>query len=132
MGVWGGLGPSIIMFMASLKNIPKDYYEAADIDGAGKIMQFFKITLPLMTPLLFYFFILGFISNMQAFGNIYVMLPGGGPEYSGASLVFYLWQKGFTNFQLGYACSVAWILAIITFVVTFVQFKYQNRWVYSQ
>jgi multiple sugar transport system permease protein len=137
MGVWGGLGPMIIMLIASLKNVPESLYEAAEIDGAGEITIFFRITLPMITPVLFYFLVIGFINNMQAFASIYVMFPTappapiGGPEYSAASLVFYLWEKGFKNYQMGYASSVAWVLAIITFIVTYVQFKYGKSWVYE-
>jgi multiple sugar transport system permease protein len=128
MGIWCGLGPMIILFVAALKNIPNEYYEAARIDGAGPVSIFLRITLPLLGPVLFYFLVLGFISNMQAFGNIYILASGGGPSYSAASLVYYLWQKGMGNYQMGYASAVAWILAVITMIVTFVQFRFGNRW----
>lgn len=127
MGIWGGLGPSVIMFIAALKNIPKTFYEAAEIDGANTIQSFVFITLPMLRPILFYLLIIGFIVNMQTFGNIYIMIPGGGAEYSGASIVFYLWQKGFGNFEFGYASAVAWVLAIITFVATLIQFKIRKK-----
>lgn len=127
MGVWSGLGPTILLLLAALKNVPVSLYEAAAIDGAGGIRRFFHITLPMIKPVLFYFLVLGFINNMQTFGSIYVMIPGGGAEYSGASIVFYLWQKGFTNYQLGYACAVAWVLAIITFGATWLQFRLRGK-----
>jgi multiple sugar transport system permease protein len=127
--VWKGLGSSIILYLAGLQNIPRDYYEAAMIDGAGGWQRFRNITLPLLSPVTFYILITSMIGGFQVFVEVQVMTPSGGPNYSAATVVFYLYEKAFTNGQLGYGCAIAVILATIIFIITAINFKGQNRWV---
>ena len=79
--------------------------------------------LPLITPITFYLLVMGVIGNMQSFAEIHVMLSNGGTEYSGATIVYFLWQKAFQNYEMGFACAVAWILGSIIFILTLLQFK---------
>ncbi len=127
--VWKGLGTSIILYLAGLKNIPKDYYEAAMIDGANAWHKFRNITMPLLSPVTFYILITSMIGGFQVFVEIQVMTSSGGPNYSAATVVYYLYEKAFTNGQLGYGSAVAVILAIIIFIITAINFSVQDRWV---
>ncbi|MBQ7506827.1 MAG: sugar ABC transporter permease [Lachnospiraceae bacterium] len=127
--VWKGLGGTIILYLAGLQNIPRDYYEAAEIDGANGWHKFKNITLPLLSPVTFYVLITSLIGGFQVFVEVQVMTPNGGPNYSSATVVFYLFEKAFSNGQLGYGCAVAVLLAIIIFIITAINFKGQNKWV---
>lgn len=129
--VWRGLGYSTLLYLAGLQNIPHVYYEAAEIDGASSLKKFIYITLPLLTPTSFYIVVTTCIGGLQMFVEPQILANNGGPEYSAATVVFYLWQKAFINYDMGYACAVAWILGAIIFVVTLIQFKYANKWVYG-
>jgi multiple sugar transport system permease protein len=126
---WKGLGGSIILYLAGLQNIPKDYYEAAKIDGANGWQLFRNITIPLISPVTFYILITSLIGGFQVFVEVQVMTGNGGTNYSAATIVFYLFDKAFKNSQLGYGCAVAVILAIIIFIITALNFKCQDRWV---
>ena len=126
---WKGLGGSIILYLAGLQNIPRDYYEAADIDGANRWQKFKNITLPLLSPVTFYILITSLIGGFQVFVEVQVMVPSGGKNYSAATVVFYLYEKAFSNNLLGYGCAVAVILAIIIFIITAFNFWGQNKWV---
>ncbi len=126
---WKGLGGTIILYLAGLQNIPKDYYEAAKIDGATGFQLFKYITLPLISPITFYVLITSLIGGWQVFVEVQVMTGNGGTNYSAATIVFYLYQKAFSQNQLGYGCAVAVILAIIIFIITAINFGTQNKWV---
>ncbi|MBE5827268.1 MAG: sugar ABC transporter permease [Butyrivibrio sp.] len=127
--VWKGLGGTVILYLAGLQNIPRDYYEAAMIDGANGWNKFRNITLPLLSPVTFYVLITSLIGGFQVFVEVQVMTPNGGPNYSSATVVFYLFEKAFTNGQLGYGSAVAVILAIIIFIITAFNFWGQDKWV---
>ena len=127
--VWKGLGTSIILYLAGLQNIPRDYYEAAEIDGANAWEKFLNITLPLLSPVTFYILITSLIGGFQVFVEVQVMASNGGPNYSAATVVFYLYEKAFKNGQLGYGSAIAVILAIIIFAITALNFWGQNKWV---
>lgn len=129
--VWKGLGTSIILYLAGLQNIPRSYYEAAMVDGANGFQKFRNITIPLLSPVTFYILVTSLIGGFQVFVEVQVMTPGGGGGigYSGATIVFYLYQKAFESFQLGYASAIAVILAIIIFIITLLNFKLQDKWV---
>lgn len=129
--VWRGLGTSIILYLAGLQSIPDDYYEAARIDGATGFRLFRDITLPMVSPVTFYLLITGLISGFQVFVEVLVMVPGGGLDYSAATIVFYLYNKAFGNRQMGYASAMAFLLAILIFIVTAINFKVQDKWVNS-
>jgi multiple sugar transport system permease protein len=127
--VWKGLGGTIILYLAGLQNIPRDYYEAAEIDGASGWEKFLNITLPLLSPVTFYILITSLIGGFQVFVEVQVMAANGGPNYSAATVVFYLYEKAFKNGQLGYGSAIAVILAIIIFAITALNFWGQNKWV---
>ncbi len=129
MGIWSGLGGNMLLYLASLKSVPKEYYEAAEIDGANSIQKFFKITFPMVTPVTFYIMIMGVINGLQAFGQTYIMTPDGGPGYSSGTVVFYLWQQAFGQYKMGYASAIAWMLGVFILIVTIIQFRTQKYWV---
>ncbi|WP_238483797.1 carbohydrate ABC transporter permease [Anaerosporobacter faecicola] len=127
--VWKGLGTSIILYLAGLQNIPRTYYEAAEIDGANGWHKFRNITFPLVSPVSFYILITSLIGGFQVFVEVQVMTSTGGTNYSAATVVYYLYDKAFSNAQLGYGCALAVILAIIIFIITAFNFIGQNKWV---
>ncbi len=127
--VWKGLGTSIILYLAGLQNIPRSYYEAAMVDGANGWQKFRNITIPLLSPVTFYILITSMIGGFQVFVEIQVMTTNGGIGYSAATIVYYLYEKAFESFQLGYASAIAVVLAIIIFVITLINFKVQDKWV---
>lgn len=126
---WKGLGTSIILYLAGLQSIPRDYYEAAKIDGATGWQLFKNITWPLVSPVTFYLLITGMIGGFQVFVEVVVMVPNGGINYSAATVVYYLYDKAFSHNQLGYGCAMAFVLAIIIFIITAINFKGQDKWV---
>ncbi len=107
MTIWKGLGYNTIIYLAGLQNIPKDYYEAADIDGASKIKQFFRITIPLVSPTTFYVLLMTTIVSFQAFAQIYLMTDKGGPLDTTKLIVYYIYDRGFDALNMGYASAVA-------------------------
>ncbi len=127
--VWKGLGTSIILYLSGLQGIPKDYYEAATIDGATGWNLFRHITVPLVSPVTFYLLITGLIGGFQVFVEVLVMVPSGGLDYSAATVVFYLYEKAFSSRQMGYGSAMAFLLAIIIFIITAINFKGQDKWV---
>lgn len=130
--VWQ-FGSPMIIFLAGLQQIPKELYESAAIDGAGKWKQFLKVTAPLLTPILFFNVIMQIINSFQAFTPAYVI--GGGSGGTLNSILFYtlyLYQKGFVNFQMGYASALAWLLLVIIGVVTALIFISAKKWVYYE
>ncbi|HEU4797606.1 MAG TPA: sugar ABC transporter permease [bacterium] len=129
VSVWQGVGYPMVILLAGLQGVPHELYEAARIDGASPWNQFWKITLPLLTPTLFFLFITQFISSFQVFGIIYVMTQGG-PANATSVYIYYLYQSAFAFGQMGYASAMAWILFAIIAVVTFLQWKLQKRWVF--
>ena len=127
--VWKGLGTSIILYLAGLQSIPRNYYEAAMVDGANGWQQFRNITVPLLSPVTFYILITSLIGGFQVFVEVQVMTSNGGIGYSAATIVYYLYEKAFSSYQLGYASTIAIFLAIIIFIITLINFKMQDKWV---
>ncbi|QAA33349.1 carbohydrate ABC transporter permease [Clostridium manihotivorum] len=123
MAIWKGLGGSMLLYLAGIQSISKDYYEAAQLDGATSFNIFRYITIPLLKPVTFYMVITGIIGGSQMFVEPNIMTDNGGPNYSAATIVYYLWDKAFKNYQMGYACAVAWLLAIFIFIITLIQFR---------
>lgn len=130
--VWQ-FGAPMIIFLAGLKQIPQDLYDSASVDGATAIGKFLNITLPLMTPLIFFNLVLQIINSFQAFTPAFIVSGGsGGPA---ESLLFYtllLYQEAFTNFNMGYASAMAWVLLIIVAALTAVSFATSRYWVYYE
>jgi multiple sugar transport system permease protein len=130
--VWG-TGGTMIIYLAGLQDIPVSLYEAAEIDGANDWAKFWHVTLPLMTPVIFFTLILGVIGTFQIFSQIFVLTDGmGGPQNSTLVYVMYLYRNAFNFFRMGYASALAWILFILILVLTWVQFKWASRWVYYE
>lgn len=130
--VWSSMGFNIILLTASLLGVSRDLYEAASIDGASELKSFFKITIPLISPTMFYLLIMGLIGSLQEFTRFQVMTPDGGPEYQGLTVVFYLYKKLFNasgGSDLGVATAVGWLIAVLISIVTFINFRLQRKWV---
>ena len=130
--VWGYMGFNIILLTAALTNVSKDLYEASEIDGATGLKKFFKITIPLISPTIFFLLVTGVNGSLQEFTRFQVMTPDGGPEYQGLTVVFYLYRKLFNasgGSDLGVATAMGWLIAILITVVTIINFRLQRKWV---
>jgi multiple sugar transport system permease protein len=126
-------GSPMIIFLAGLRQIPTDLYEAAAMDGAGPARQFFKITLPLLTPVIFFNLILQAIDAFKAFTPAFIVSSGtGGPVNATLFYTLYLYQQAFGYFRMGYASALAWLLLVIIAIFTAVAFLTSRRWVYYQ
>ena len=124
-------GSPMVIFLAGLRQIPGMYYEAASVDGASKWAQFRKITLPLLSPIIFFNLVLQIIGAFQAFTQAYVVSNGtGGPSDSTMFYTLYLYQKGFVQFQMGYAAAMAWLLLVIIGAFTALNFWLSKHWVF--
>jgi multiple sugar transport system permease protein len=128
MGIWGNLGTGMVIFLAGLQSIAESYYEAAEVDGANGWQKLWRITLPLITPSLFFYFIITMIGSFQVFEQIYIMTRGG-PVNSTTTLVYYIYRNAFRNFQMGYASAQAIVLFAIIMVLTLIYWRLQNKWV---
>ena len=126
--VWKDTGYYALMVLAALKSIDHSYYEAAQIDGAGKARQFFSITLPLISPTLFLLLVINVVYGFQVFDSVFIM-TGGGP--GNATIVFLerIYRYAFTQYKMGVASAYSWILFVIILVLTAIQFALQRRWV---
>ncbi len=126
LAVWKNFGYNMILFIAGLQNIPKDLYEAADLDGASSWFKFKSITLPLLAPTTFFTSIITMIGYFQLFAEPYVMTQGG-PLNSTLSIVLYMYQEGFRWWNIGYSVSIAFVLFIIILIGTIFQLRYEKR-----
>ena len=124
MGVGGG---GMILYLAGIQSIPRSLYEAAEIDGASKIQQFRLITWPLLAPTTFFIFITSVIGGFQGGFEAAFMMTQGGPAGSTMSIAYYIYQQAFTWFQVGYAAAIAWVLFLIVFVVTLINWRFGGR-----
>ena len=128
--VWT-FGSPMIIFLAGLRQIPHMYYEAASVDGASKWIQFLKITLPLLSPIVFFNLVLQIISAFQSFTQAFIVSNGtGGPADSTMFFTLYLYQQGFAQFNMGYASAMAWLLVIIIAIFTAINFLASKYWVF--
>ncbi|WP_036725519.1 carbohydrate ABC transporter permease [Paenibacillus sp. FSL R7-277] len=126
--IWIDLGVSLIIYIAGIKNIPADLYEAATIDGASKLAQFRSITFPLLTPTTFFLLVTGIIGNFKSFALVKV-LTDGGPANSTSVVVYDMYQTAFVDLQTGYASSMVMILFVIVLAITGLQWLGQRYWV---
>lgn len=127
--IWGA-GAMMLIFLAGLKNIPKELQEAAEVDGANSWQRFWKVTFPLLTPYIFYNLVVGLIAALQIFEPIYVLYRDNEPLIPSAqSMVYYLWQASFSHFEIGYGSAISWIILVMILIVTLFQFRMQDRWV---
>ncbi|MGN1098859.1 MAG: carbohydrate ABC transporter permease [Christensenellales bacterium] len=132
MGVWGGIGISLLMYVAAISNLPRSYYEAAKMDGAGGVTIFFKITVPLISPTSFYLLVTGLISSLQDFSRFFVMTDGNPDTTLMPVMVVYRYAGHAYGNMFGYACSMAIMLGIIIGVVTAINFAVSRKWVYYE
>ena len=132
MSIWQGLPANVIIFLAGLQAIPAEYYDAASVDGAGRRSRFRSITLPLLTPSIFFTGVLALIGAFQVFDQVYVMANPGKPGDATITLVYFIYEAGFRNFKMGYAAAGSWVMFLIVAVATVVYFRTQNRWVHYQ
>ena len=128
MSFWGW-GRSMALYLGGMQSIPGELYEAAAMDGAGSIRQFFKITLPLLSPIIFFNLVLSIISTFQSFTSAFVA-TNGGPLDSTLFLVLYIYRQAFEYFHMGYAAALAWVLFAIILVLTLVLLRSQKFWVF--
>lgn len=130
MSLWG-CGGGMIIYLAGLQGIPQQFYEAAEIDGAGRWRRFIYITIPMLTPTIFFTLILGIIGSFQVFTQAYIM-TGGGPVDSTLFYVLYLFRQAFEYFNMGYASAMAWFLFVLVFILTIIQLILAKKWVYYE
>ena len=127
LGVWQ-VGQTMMIFLAGLQEIPQQLYEAAEIDGANKIQQFFAVTLPMMTPTIYFNTVTGVIGAFQVFGPAFIM-TGGGPVNSTLFYVLYLYRRGFQFLEMGYASAMAVVLFLLILLLTVVIVRTSDKWV---
>lgn len=126
--VWQ-FGSAMVIFLAALKNVPEDLYEAASIDGAGKWRQFFSITVPMITPVIFYNLVTQICQAFQEFNGPYIITQGG-PRNSTTLISLLIYNSAFKNYEMGMASAMAWVLFVILLVFTVIAFLSQKYWVY--
>lgn len=132
MTLWG-VGGTIVIFLAALQGVPRELYEAAEIDGAGPWARFRNITLPLISPVLFFNVVMAVIGSMKVFAPAYVLFTTqGGPQQAGLFYVLYLYRKAFHSLEMGYASTLAWVLFFLILVLTVLIFKSSALWVYYE
>src|SRR5437867_2328611 len=130
ISLWGSIGGSrMIVFLAGLQAVPQEMYEAAEIDGAGAWSKFVNITLPLISPTMFFNVVLAIIGSLSVFSLAYIA-TGGGPNYATYFYVYHLFKNAFEYSRMGYAAAMAWLFFLIVMVLTTVQFRLSSRWVY--
>jgi multiple sugar transport system permease protein len=129
IGVWHSLGYNMVIYLAGLQGIPQELYEAARIDGGGWWAQFRSITVPLITPTIFFILVLSIIGSFQVWTITY-LLTQGGPAGATLTLSYYIYQQGFQWFHMGFAAALAYVLFALVFVVTMIQFRLQKQWVF--
>ncbi|MCY0897007.1 MAG: sugar ABC transporter permease [Alicyclobacillaceae bacterium] len=128
LGVWQNLGYVAVIFLAGLQNVSKDYYEAADVDGASRSQKFWRITMPLISPTTYFLLLLTTIEAFKVFLQVYVLYgQTPGPNDSGLTLLYYMFDKGFSDFRMGYASAAAYILFLIIFLFTLLQMTLSRR-----
>jgi multiple sugar transport system permease protein len=133
VGIWAGLGTNIVIFLAGLQGIPDTIMEAADLDGAGPVRKFFSITIPLLSPSIFFVSVISVIGALQVFDLIYMMLGRSNPAMPNTRTVVYLfYEAGFLDNDRGYAAAVAFLLLVIILILTIVQFRLQKKWVHYE
>lgn len=127
MTIWWTAGGNMILYLAGLGNIPEDYYEAARIDGATNAQRFWHVTWPLLRPTTLFCLVISVLGSFQIFGQSYVLFaPGSGPARSGLTLALYMYQQGFSQYEIGYGAAIAYLLFALVLGLTVVQFRLFN------
>lgn len=127
MAIWKGLGYSMLLYLAAIQGVPASLHEAAALDGANAFQRLRNITLPMVRPVTFFLVVTNIIAGSQIFTEINIMTPAGGPEFSSASIVWYIVRKAFKYQQMGYATAMSIVLGVLVFVITFIQFRLNRR-----
>jgi len=133
IGIWLGVAYDLIIIISGIKGIPAMYYEAAQMDGASSRSQFFHITLPMLTPSIFFVVITQLIACFQVFDTAFIILgadPPGTLKAAGSTMVMSIYENGFVFFKMGYSSAQAFILFVVVLVITAIQFRVQNKWVH--
>lgn len=128
IGIWSTAGYNMVLYLAGLQAIPRQLYEACEIDGGGTFRKFISVTIPMLTPTTFFVLVMSIINSFQVFDYIYIM-TNGGPNNTTKSIVSYIYDNGFQYFKMGNASAISWVLFVIVFSLTYVQFRMQNKWV---
>ncbi len=131
MDVWKNTGFAMLVFLAGLQSIPQEYYEAAQLDGANDRNLFTRITIPLLSPSIFFILVIFMIGALQVFDTI-IVLTDGGPGDATRSVVMYIYQQAFQRLDFGYAAAISWTLFLVIMAVTLVQFLVSRRWVHYE
>jgi len=130
--LWGSLGgTTMIIFLAGLQGVPQELYDAADIDGAGGWSRFRHVTLPLISPTMFFNLVLGIIASLKVFTTAFIA-TGGGPAFATWFVALHIWSEAFKYLEMGYASALAWIFTLILVVITVAQLRFSRRWVYYE
>ena len=130
LAIWQ-FGAPMVIFLAGLKQVPSELYEAAALDGAGPARRFLSVTLPMITPVLLFNLVLEIIQAFQSFTGAFVIGSGrGGPSDSALLYTLYLYQRGFNNFEMGYASAMAWVLLVVIAIITVLLFRSSRKWVF--
>jgi len=124
-------GSTMVIFLAGLKQIPSELYESASVDGASGIRKFFHITLPMLSPVMFFNLVLGIIGSFQMFTSAFIITQGG-PINSTYMYALFLYDKAFKHYQMGYASALAWILLVIVALMTAINFLVSRYWVFYE
>jgi multiple sugar transport system permease protein len=130
MSVWG-VGNTVVIYLAGLQDVPRELYEAADLDGASTLRKIWHVTLPCISPVIFFNLIMGIIGSLQVFGVPYIM-TGGGPARSTYFFTMYLYDNAFVYLKMGYASAMAWVQLLIVLALTGLAFWSSKRWVHHQ
>jgi multiple sugar transport system permease protein len=130
MSLWG-VGSGAVIYLAGLQGIPTDLYEAAEVDGAGDWRKFANVTIPMMSPVLFFQLVMGMISALQVFAGPFIMTSGG-PANASLFYMLYLYRAAFEDFRMGYACALAWVLFAYILVLTLLMVRSSALWVYYE
>ena len=129
VSIWKRVGYFMVIFLAGLQGIPDQLYESANIDGASRMRQFFSITLPMLSPTIFFASIIGIIQSFKVFDLIYALTEGG-PGRATNVLAYTIYQEAFIKYKFGYASAISYFLFAIILVVTIIQFRGQKKWVH--
>lgn len=128
LSVWTGVGYCLVIYMAALQNVPQELYEASRVDGANSFSRFWNITVPMISPTTFFLVTTRIIASFQVFTPVKLMTQGG-PVNSTSVIVFEIYREAFAYYKMGYSSAIAWILFVLIFVVTIIQWKFQGKWV---
>ena len=128
LGVWNHVGYCMLIYLAALQGVPKELYEAVEVDGGGALSKFVHVTIPMISPATFLLVVTQIISSFKVFAPVQI-LTRGGPGRSTSVLVYHIYRTAYQNYRMGYASAMAWVLFAIIFIITVIQWKGQKRWV---